>query len=108
MAFRHDSWNHSAVEDSLRRFHVAWATVEADNRQAEYRDRAHSVYARLRRSRYPIKGLTRWGEHFVQARKNGKDCCAYCKHEDEGPHRVWADRLLKRTGVDTLPGRNHR
>ncbi len=108
MEFRHDSWNHPIVENLLRRFHVAWATVETDDRQAERRDTADFVYTRLRRSRYSIKDLTKWGEYFVQARKNGKDCCAYCKHEDEGPHWVWADQLLKITGTDILASRNHR
>ncbi len=106
--FRHDSWNHSAVEDLLRRFHIAWAAVETDDRQAEYRDTADFVYARLRRSYYSIKDLTRWAEYFVEARSKGKDCYVYFKHEDEGSPWVWADQLLKITGTDTLASRNHR
>lgn len=108
MEFRHDSWNHATVEDLLRRFHVAWATVETDDRPAEYRDTADFVYARLRRSRYVRKDLSRWGDYFIEARKNGKDCYVYCKHEDEGSPWVWADQLLKMTGTAPLPGRNHR
>jgi uncharacterized protein YecE (DUF72 family) len=108
MEFRHDSWNHSTVENLLRRFGVAWAAVETDDRQAEYRDTADFIYARLRRSQYSVKDLTRWGEYFIQARKNGKDCYVYCKHEDEGSPWVWADQLLNSTSVDILPRRNHR
>lgn len=108
MEFRHDSWNHVIVEDLLRRFHVAWATVDMDDRAAECRDTAGFVYARLRRRQYSINDLTRWGAYFVQARKNGKDCYVYCKHEDEGSPWIWADQLLKITNAAPLPGRNHR
>ncbi|MCS6295184.1 MAG: DUF72 domain-containing protein [Nitrospira sp.] len=106
--FRHDSWNDSTVEGLLRRFHVAWATVETDDRPAEYRDTSDFEYARLRRSQYSSKDLVKWGDYFMQARKNGKECYVYCKHEDEGSPWVWADRLLKITGGDMLPSRNHR
>ncbi|HNM16605.1 MAG TPA: DUF72 domain-containing protein [Nitrospira sp.] len=104
MEFRHDSWNHATVENLLRRFRVAWAAVETDDRPAEYRDTADFLYARLRRSQYSNKDLTRWGEYFLQTRRNGKDCYAYCKHEDEGSPWMWADQLLKIMNVGTLPG----
>lgn len=97
--FRHDSWNHTTVEDLLRRFHVAWATVEMDDRPAQCRDTADFVYARLRRSQYSTNDLARWGEYFIQARKNGKDSYVYCKHEDDGSPWIWADQLLKHTGA---------
>lgn len=108
MEFRHDSWNHTTVEDLLRRFRVAWATVETDDRQAECRDTADFMYARLRRSHYSNKDLTKWAEHFLEARNKGKDCYVYCKHEDEGSPWVWADQLLTITGTDILASRNHR
>ncbi len=107
MEFRHDSWNNSDVEDLLRRFHVAWAAVETDDRQAEHRATADFVYARLRRSQYSTKDLQRWGEHITEARTHGKDCYVYCKHEDEGSPWIWADHLLKLTAPTVLTGRNH-
>lgn len=107
--FRHESWNHTTVEDLLQQFHVAWATVDMDDRPAECRDTADFVYARLRRSHYSATDLRRWGEYFMQARKNRKDCYVYCKHEDEGSPWIWADQLLKISGVAALlAGRNHR
>lgn len=105
--FRHDSWNHPAVESLVRRFHVAWAAVETDECYAERRDTADFVYARLRRSEYSFKDLERWGEYFRGARANGKDCYVYCKHEDEGSPWVWADHLLKMTAPSPLPAGNH-
>lgn len=108
MEFRHDSWNNPAVEALLRRFHVAWAAGEMDDRQVEHRDTADFMYARLRRSRYSIKQLKIWGEYFTEARKKGRDCYVYCKHEDEGSPWVWADRLLNMTAADALPRGNHR
>ncbi|MCW5798992.1 MAG: DUF72 domain-containing protein [Nitrospira sp.] len=108
MEFRHDSWNHSTVERLLRQFRVAWATVEMDERPPVSRDTADFIYARLRRSQYSINDLRRWGEYFVEARKNGRDCYVYCKHEDEGSPWIWADQLLKITDIAPLPDRNHR
>lgn len=108
MEFRHDSWNHSTVESLLRQFGVAWAAVEMDDRQAEYRDTADFLYARLRRSHYSLNDLTRWSEYLLQAKMNGKDCYVYGKHEDEGSPWIWADQLLKITNVTPLPGGNHR
>lgn len=106
--FRHDSWKDSVVEDLLRRSRVAWAAVETDDHHAEHRDTADFVYARLRRSEYNVEDLEKWGEHLTEARKNGKDCYVYCKHEDEGSPWVWADYLSKITGAASLPGGNHR
>lgn len=108
MEFRHDSWHDSAVEELLRHARVAWAAVETDDHHAEHRDTADFVYARLRRSQYQDKDLEKWGEFLMEARKNGKDCYVYCKHEDEGSPWVWADRLLKMTGTIPLAGGDHR
>lgn len=102
--FRHESWNHAEVEDLLRQFHVAWAAVETDTSDAERRDTADFLYARLRRSHYSITDLERWGKYFLETRK---DCYVYCKHEDEGSPWVWADYLLKMTVPGTLPRGNH-
>jgi len=102
--FRHDSWSHASIEDLLCRFRIAWAAVDTDDRQAEHRDTADFVYARLRRSRYAGKDLEQWAEHFRKARTNGKDCYAYCKHEDEGSPWIWADQLLRLTESSPLPG----
>ena len=102
--FRHESWNHAEVEDLLRQFHVAWAAVETDTSDAERRDTADFLYARLRRSHYSITTLERWGKYFLETRK---DCYVYCKHEDEGSPWVWADYLLKMTVPGTLPRGNH-
>ena len=102
--FRHESWNHAEVEDLLRQFHVAWAAVETDTSDAERRDTADFLYARLRRSHYSITDLERWGKYFLETRK---DCYVYCKHEDEGSPWVWADHLLKMTVPGTLPRGNH-
>ena len=106
--FRHASWNHVAVEELLRHFHVAWAAVETDESTAERRETADFVYARLRRSQYSVRDLEKWGEYFVEARGNGKDCYVYCKHEDDGSPWLWADRLLNLTEPNDLPGGNHR
>lgn len=106
--FRHDSWNHSAVEDLLRRFHVAWAAVETDECHAELRDTADFVYVRLRRSQYPVAVLEKWGTYFVESRDNAKDCYVYCKHEDDGSPWIWANHLLDMTASTTLPSGNHR
>ena len=51
--------------------------------------------------------LEKWGEYFMEAKANGKDCYVYCKHEDEGSPWVWADHLLKMTSTTALPGGNH-
>ena len=102
--FRHESWNHDEVEDLLRQFHVAWAAVETDTSDAERRDTADFLYARLRRSHYSITDLERWGKYFLETRK---DCYVYCKHEDEGSPWVWADHLMKMTVPGTLPRGNH-
>ena len=107
LEFRHDSWQDPAVEELLRRARVAWAAVETDDHPAEHRDTADFVYARLRRSQYQ-DNLEKWGEFLMEARKNGKDCYVYCKHEDEGSPWVWADRLLKMTGTIPLAGGDHR
>jgi uncharacterized protein YecE (DUF72 family) len=108
MEFRHDSWQDSAVEELLRHARVAWAAVETDDHHAEHRDTADFVYARLRRSQYKDGDLEKWGGYLMEARKNGKDCYVYCKHEDEGSPWVWADRLLKITETTPLSGGNHR
>ena len=105
--FRHDSWNNSEVEDLLRHFHIAWAAVETDDCLAEHRDTANFLYARLRRSRYSVKQLEKWGEHVIKAQANGKDCYVYCKHEDDGSPWVWANHLLKITSAAALPAGNH-
>jgi uncharacterized protein YecE (DUF72 family) len=106
--FRHDSWNHPVAEDLLHRFGVGWAAVETDECQAERRDTADFIYARLRRSHYSVTDLGRWAEYFLEARANGKDCYVYCKHEDEGSPWIWADHLLNMTATTALSRRNHR
>ncbi|MET0514816.1 MAG: DUF72 domain-containing protein [Nitrospiraceae bacterium] len=108
MEFRHDSWHDPAVEELLRHARIAWAAVETDDHHAEHRDTADFVYARLRRSQYKDGDLEEWGKYLLEARKNGKDCFVYCKHEDEGSPWVWADRLLQITGTIPLPGGDHR
>lgn len=95
--FRHDSWHAPAVESLLRRYGVAWASVETDDRSAEHRDTAGFLYARLRRTRYGDTDLQGWAARLRTAREEGKDCFVYCKHEDVGSPWVWADRLLQLT-----------
>lgn len=93
--FRHDSWHTGQTEDLLRRYRIAWAAVETDDRQAEHRDTADFVYARLRRSEYSVQDLEKWAGRFIEMGQKGKDCFVYCKHEDEGSPWIWADHLLK-------------
>jgi uncharacterized protein YecE (DUF72 family) len=95
--FRHESWHTKETEDLLRQYHIAWASVETDDRPAEHRDTGEFLYARLRRSEYSQPDLDKWVGRCVEMRRNGKDCFVYCKHEDEGSPWTWADHLLKST-----------
>ena len=72
------------MEDLLRRFHVARASVDLDDHAAECRDTAAFVYARIRRRQYSINDLTRWDAYFVQVRKAGQDRYVCCKYTDVG------------------------
>ena len=55
-------------------------------------------------ARYAAEDLEQWAECFRKARTNGKDCYAYCKHEDEGSPWIWANQLLRLTESSPLPG----
>jgi len=91
--FRHDSWHAEPIEQLLRNHRIAWAAVDTDEHEAEYRHTADFRYARLRKSRYVTADLRQWADRFHQASAEGQECFVYCKHEDEGSPWLWADEL---------------
>lgn len=95
MEFRHPSWNAAEVEELLRRYSVAWALVETDERQRERRNTASFWYTRLRRSEYSEKALAEWAGWLKKELDKGHDCFVFFKHEDEGSPWVFADRLIE-------------
>ena len=75
-----------------------------DDRPAEYRDTADFLYARLRRSQYSNKDLTRWGEYFTDETEWEQLLRLLPNMRTEGSPWMWADQLLKIMNVGTLPG----
>jgi len=94
--FRHDTWHEPEVEKIVRDAGVAWVAADTDEADAQRRDTAGHIYARLRKTEYDAKALMDWKAYFDKAVKAGKDCYVFCKHEDEGSPWDWADVLLGR------------
>jgi uncharacterized protein YecE (DUF72 family) len=99
MEFRNDSWKASEVETLLRSRNVAWAAVDTEEGDAERRDTADFVYARLRKNEYPEDRLASWGAFLSAELRAGKDCYVYCKHQDAEAPWKWADRLRELVGI---------
>ena len=93
--FRNDTWNAPEVEEILKAHDIAWVAADTDDSNAQRRDTAGCLYARLRKSEYDDKALDEWHSYVTAAMDRGKDCYVFCKHEDEGSPWVWADYLLK-------------
>ncbi|MGI8922811.1 MAG: DUF72 domain-containing protein [Fimbriimonadales bacterium] len=91
--FRNETWHAPEVESLLREQGVAWVAAETDDAKAQWRDTADFTYSRLRKSEYDAEALKVWTERFRDA---GKDCFAYCKHENEGAPWIWADAMIER------------
>lgn len=96
--FRNDTWHADEVETLLRDAGAAWVASERDGHDAQRRDTADFVYARLRRSEYTDAVLASWAEYFDAVMKQGRPAYVYCKHEDEGSPWIWADGLLDKLG----------
>jgi uncharacterized protein YecE (DUF72 family) len=88
--FRHESWNCEEIDQLLRERRVAWVASDRDEARADRRDTADFHYARLRRTDTDEKLLSDWRSYFAAS---GKECYAYCKHEDDGRPWEWADFL---------------
>ncbi|MBI1757569.1 MAG: DUF72 domain-containing protein [Fimbriimonas ginsengisoli] len=89
--FRNDTWHAPEVEAILRDRNVAWVAADTDEADAQRRQTAGYLYARLRRSEYTRERLADWAAYF---RGSGVDAHVFCKHEDEGSPWEWADALV--------------
>jgi uncharacterized protein YecE (DUF72 family) len=102
MEFRHDSWHHADVESILRERNIAWVAADTDDADAQRRNTAGHIYARLRKTDYPEDLLQNWAGYFRAALDRGQDCYVYCKHEDAEAPWLWADRLIELVGVEPV------
>ncbi len=97
--FRSDTWHDPAIEQLLRDFNIAWVAADTDENDAQRRDTADFVYARLRKSDYTPEMLRDWSNYLAQS---GKPSYVYCKHEDEESPWVWADQILENLKIESL------
>lgn len=93
LEFRSKSWHDPEVEAILAKHNVAWVAGDTDEDDAQRRDTAGHVYARLRKTDYSEEQLKDWASYFACKVAEGKDCYVYCKHEDAEEPWVWADRI---------------
>lgn len=101
LEFRSKSWHDAHVEQVLRNHNVAWVAADTDEEDAQRRDTASHIYARLRKTDYSEKQLEDWAGYFAEKIAQGKDCYVYCKHEDAETPWVWADRIRLLVGGST-------
>ena len=96
--FRNDTWHNAEVEEMLRSRNVAWVANDTDDSDAQRRNTAGHIYARLRKTDYDEELLQDWATYFRAALDRGQDCYVYCKHEDAEAPWIWADRLAQLVG----------
>jgi len=91
----HESWQAPEVEALLREHGVAWVATQTDEEEAQLRETAGHIYARLRKLDYTDAELKSWAEYFAKKISEGKDCFVYCRHKDTVAPWRWADRILE-------------
>lgn len=91
--FQNETWNAPEVEEILRRHQVAWVATQTDETEAQLRDTADHVYARLRKLDYTDDELKKWAEYFSAKIAEGRDCYVFCRHKDTVAPWRWADRI---------------
>jgi uncharacterized protein YecE (DUF72 family) len=96
--FRNDSWNTAEVEQILLDHGAAWVAAETDEEDAQLRDTADFLFARLRRLEYSDEQLKEWAKFFKGKVAEGKNYYIYCRHKDTVAPWKWADRLRELTG----------
>lgn len=96
--FRSETWHQPEVERVLQEHGIGWVAADTDEANAQRRDTAGHIYARLRKTDYSERLLQDWADYFRAKIAEGKDCYVYCKHEDAEAPWVWADRLRELVG----------